>query len=142
MTVINHTCNIHASVQCHLKCHLIPLAFTSYFREIYSIQLTSFTVNTSYIACITSPSRACCCHKEHVSDSDVLTNQETKVRGKGQLIEAFSAHLPNLITFVKNRQQEVLGRTTCLLSFDTTRTAQKSIRPAFILLLRVYSLPR
>jgi hypothetical protein len=45
----------------------------------------------------------------------------------------------------KQRQrikQDVMGRTRRLLSFDTTRTAQKTTRLTVLLLLRVYSLPR
>jgi hypothetical protein len=38
--------------------------------------------------------------------------------------------------------QEVLGRTNRLLSFDTTRTAQKTTRRTILLLLHVYSLQR
>jgi hypothetical protein len=38
--------------------------------------------------------------------------------------------------------QLVLGRTNRLLSFDTTRTAQKTMSPTVILLVRMYSLPQ
>jgi hypothetical protein len=39
-------------------------------------------------------------------------------------------------------KKEILGGTTRPLFFDTTRTAYKTMRPAIIPLLRVYSLPR
>jgi hypothetical protein len=39
------------------------------------------------------------------------------------------------------REQEVLGRTNRLLSFETTRTAQKVTPPTILLLLRVFSSP-